>query len=69
MVVGRAGHALGLANEIQQLFRGKSSAFNPQDLYSNYLGVKFFDQYGTQIQQNPTNISNYIFNFLSDPSK
>jgi hypothetical protein len=67
MVVGRSGHLLGIANEIQQAFRLKSSAFNPQDLYSNILGVNFFDRYSPLIQQNPTRTSEYIYWYLSNP--
>ena len=67
MVVGRAGHTLGYANELQQFVRGKASGFNPQDLYSNKLGVDFFESYGSQINQNPTQISNYISEYLTNP--
>jgi RHS repeat-associated protein len=67
MVVGRAGHALGFANELQQGVRLKSSAFNPQDIYSNILGVKFFNAYGSQISKNPTQISNYINQYFNSP--
>jgi hypothetical protein len=68
MVVGRSGHLLGIANEIQQAFRLKSSAFNPQDLYSNKLGVNFFDRYSPLIQQNPSRTSEYIYWYLSNPN-
>ena len=68
MVVGRAGHELGFANEFHQLIRGKASAFNPQDLYSNRLGVYFFRAYGAQLHQNPTQISNYIRQYLTNPA-
>jgi len=67
MVVGRAGHALGFANELQQFARGKASGFNPQDLYSNRLGVNFFRSYGSQINQNPGQISNYIYQYFNSP--
>jgi hypothetical protein len=68
MVVGRAGHVLGFANEVQQAFQFSKSAFNPQDLYSNQLGVNFFRAYGTQINQNPTQISNYIYQYFNNPN-
>jgi hypothetical protein len=57
MVVGKKGVAMGAANELQQWFQGlfgnksaKNSAFHPQDLYSNRLGVEFFNKYGILIE-------------------
>ena len=67
MVVGRRGSLLGYANEIKQALSFSSSAFYPQDLYSNKLGINFFNRYGTSIQQNPTKISEYIDWYLSNP--
>ena len=68
MVVGRAGHILGIGNEFQQFVRGKASGFNPQDLYSNKLGVNFFNNYHLKIDQSPSQISNYIFQYLTNPN-
>lgn len=65
MVVGRLGIPLGYVNEIQQFARGKSTGFNPQDLYSNRLGVQFFDQYARKIQYQPHKISDFIYEFLN----
>jgi|GEM_PF-4800488 len=65
MVVGRAGHVLGFANEVQQAIQFSNSAFNPQDLYSNKLGINFFRSYAPLIKQNPTQISNYIHQYLN----
>ncbi len=67
MVVGRRGYLLGYANEIKQALSFSSSAFYPHDLYSNKLGINFFDRYGPSIQQNPTKISEYINWYLSNP--
>jgi hypothetical protein len=67
MVVGRRGYMLGYVNEIKQALSFSSSAFYPQDLYSNKLGINFFDRYGRSIQQNPTKISEYINWYLSNP--
>jgi hypothetical protein len=76
MVVGKKGVMMGAANELQQWIQGvfgnKSalkSAFHPQDLYSNRLGVEFFNKYGALIDQTPTKISKYIGEFLNDPSR
>ena len=33
-----------------------------------YGGVNFFNSYGPLLQQNPNNISTYIYWFLSNPS-
>jgi hypothetical protein len=68
LVVGPRGHFMGIVNEVKQLFSHPISAFYPQDLYSNTLGVNFFKSYGHLIQQNPNNISTYIYLFLSNPS-
>jgi hypothetical protein len=40
---------------------------NAQDIYSNILGVKFFNAYGSQISKNPTQISNYINQYFNSP--
>jgi hypothetical protein len=66
MVVGRRGHLMGIANEITQI--GTNSFFYQQDLYSNRLGVNFFNSYGSLINQNPSMISTYMYWFLSNPS-
>lgn len=65
MVVGQRGHLLGLVNEMQQKVRFKSSAFNPQDLYSNIIGVDFFRTYNSLIVNNPTQISDYIYQYFN----
>lgn len=67
MVVGRRGHVLGVANEVKQALSFSKSAFYPQDLYSNKLGVNFFNRYESVIQQNPTRISEYMQWFLTNP--
>lgn len=55
-------------NEVKQTIIGNfKSAFNPQDIYSNILGINFFNSYGGLIKINPTQISNYIYKFLTDP--
>ncbi len=59
-VVGRRGHLLGTINEAQQVFRNYNSAFYPQDIYSNELGIQFFRAFNNQIKQNPEKISEYI---------
>lgn len=66
LVVGQKGGVLGLGNELQQLARGKKSAFYPQDLYSNKLGIEFFSGYSDLIKQNPNMISDYIYEFLKN---
>jgi hypothetical protein len=68
LVVGPRGHFMGIGNEVKQIFSHPESAFYPQDLYSNRLGVNFFNSYGPLLQQNPNNISTYIYWFLSNPS-
>jgi len=67
LVVGRLGHLMGTLNEIKQTFDAPKSAFYPQDLYSNRMGVKFFTEYGDKIGQNPTMIADYIYEFLTNP--
>ncbi len=67
LVVGTRGILIGTANEIKQLISSPQSAFYPQDLYSNKLGVIFFNSYGALIKQNPNKISLYIYWFLSNP--
>lgn len=64
-VVGRRGFLMGIANELTQI--GTQSFFYNQDLYSNELGIKFFDNYSKYINQNPTRISEYIYWYLSNP--
>lgn len=66
-VVGRAGEFKGTMNEIKQMFSAPKSAFYPQDLYSNKLGVNFFKSYASLLMRNPKMISQYIFNYLSNP--
>jgi hypothetical protein len=68
LVVGPRGHFMGIINEIKQIFTSPVSAFYPQDIYSNILGVNFFNSYGPLLQQNPDKISTYIYWFLSNPS-
>lgn len=68
MVVGRRGKFLGYMNETKQIFTSYQSAFYSQDLYSNRLGVNFFERYGDSIDKNPQDISDYIYEFLSDPA-
>jgi hypothetical protein len=65
MVVGRKGHVMGIVNELSQI--GTPSFFSSEDLYSNKLGINFFENYGALIEKNPTKISTYIYWFLSDP--
>ncbi len=76
LVVGKKGVLMGAANEFQQWVQGvfgngsaMKSAFHPQDLYSNRLGVEFFQRYNDLIEQNPTKISEYIGQFLNDPGR
>jgi hypothetical protein len=64
MVVGRLGIPMGYINEIQQYARGKDSGFNPQDLYSNRLGVQFFEKYAKKIKNQPHKIADFIYEFL-----
>ncbi|WP_026776313.1 RHS repeat-associated core domain-containing protein [Polaribacter sp. Hel_I_88] len=59
-VVGRRGHLLGFAKEIQQFVMGSKSAFNPQDVYSNELGIQFFKSFDDLLKDNPDKISEYI---------
>ena len=67
MVVGRRGHFMGMANEFKQALSFSKSAFYPQDIYSNKLGVDVFNKYDAKIQKNPKKISEYIHRFLSNP--
>ncbi len=66
MVVGRRGMLMGLGNEILQGLKNSHSAFDPQDFYSNQLGIKFFKSYNKLISKNPTKIADYIYEFLSN---
>jgi hypothetical protein len=58
---------MGTLNEIKQLLDAPKSAFYPQDLYSNRMGVKFFHQYNEQIKRNPQKIADYIYEFFTNP--
>ncbi len=66
MVVGRRGYTMGFINELTQI--GTKSFFYPQDLYSNKLGINFFNTYSPLIQQKPNRISEYIYWYLSNPT-
>ena len=66
LYVGNNTRFHGFGIEAFQLFSGNSSAFKRQDLYSNKLGRQFFNQYGSLIESNPRNISEYIYKFLLD---
>ena len=67
LVVGPRGNLLGLCNEVKQVFSSPKSAFYSQDIYSNKLGVNFFNKYSELLKKNPNNISIYIYQFLSNP--
>jgi len=76
LVVGKKGVMMGAVNELKQLIQGvlgdkhaMNSAFHPQDLYSNRLGVEFFQKYQELIEQNPTKLANYIEQFLKNPTR
>jgi hypothetical protein len=64
LVVGQLGLIYGYLNELQQY--GSKSAFYPQDLRSNSLGIKFYNNYWEKIRTNPTEIVNYIQEFLTN---
>jgi RHS repeat-associated protein len=42
LVIGLQGEWIGLAAELSQIIGDPESAFDPQDFYSNALGVEFF---------------------------
>jgi RHS repeat-associated protein len=71
-VVGQSsGEFMGYLNEVQQDFFGifngaNPSAWNPQDLYSNALGVSFFEKYHFQLNSNPRSMVHYMQEFLND---
>jgi hypothetical protein len=60
MVVRRRGYWMGISNEFKQLLTFSSSAFYPQDLYSNQLGLTFFFYYDSAILKHPIRIAEYI---------
>lgn len=66
MVVGRLGYTLGYMNETQQWIRRKESGFNKYDLYSNKLGIEFFQQYGDILEVKPEMVSFYIYQYLEN---
>ncbi|SMO46821.1 hypothetical protein SAMN06265379_101959 [Saccharicrinis carchari] len=68
LYVGYKGRAFGFIVEMGQALSGTAttSAFKRQDLYSNKLGWQFWREYGNQIKQNPTQITNYIGQFFNN---
>lgn len=63
---GDEGYITGYIAEYAQSYNDQfsSSAFQPNDYYSNDLGIRFYFNYGGKVKRNPTKAAEYIYEFL-----
>ncbi|WP_339881300.1 hypothetical protein [uncultured Algoriphagus sp.] len=70
LIVGSYWKWVGNLIERGQSAGGKEkTAFDKQDYFSNNLGYEFTNQYGKQIEQNPSKIAHYLKEFLVNRSQ